>query len=182
LLSALAEHWWALVLRGLGAIALGAVAWARPDLFWAWLVLLFAVYAIVDGAFAIVAAFRGEGGDRWLHLLEGGLGIGFGIFALVSPGVAGTVIVLVIGIWAVATGLLEIVSAIRLRREIEDEILLALGGGVSAVLGAVLIARPHFGEVATTYVLGTYGIVFGVLLVLLGFRLRPFRKNLSPGS
>ena len=179
MLNALSQNWWALVLRGAGAIVLGAIAWARPDLFWAWLVLLFAVYALVDGVFAIVSAIKGEGGDRWLHLLEGALGIGFGVYALVSPGVAGTAIVLLIGIWAVATGILEVVSAIRLRREIEDEILLGISGAVSAVLGALLIARPNFGEVLTTYILGTYGVAFGALLVLLGLRLRGFNRSQS---
>jgi uncharacterized membrane protein HdeD (DUF308 family) len=68
-------------------------------------------------------------------------------------------------------------SAVRLRREIENEWLLGIGGALSVGLGALLIARPEFGQVTTTYVLGTYGIIFGIVLVLLGFRLR----GLKPG-
>ena len=177
MLSALSRNWWATVVRGMIAIALGIFAWARPDIFWASLVLVFGAYAVVDGVFAIVAAITGESGGRASHLLEGVLGIAAGLIVVVYPDRAGTAIVLVIGLWAVVTGLLEVLSAIRLRREIADEWLLALGGLLSVVLGAILIARPRFGQVTTTYVLGTYGIVFGGILVLLGLRLR----GLKPG-
>jgi uncharacterized membrane protein HdeD (DUF308 family) len=161
---------------------LGVFAWARPDLFWASLVLVFAVYAVVDGTFAIAAAIKGETGDRILHVIEGVLGIGAGAIVVLYPDQAGTAIVLVIGLWATVTGVLEILSAIRLRREIDDEWLLAIGGVLSVMLGAILIARPHFGQVATTYVLGTYGIVFGAVLVLLGLRLRGLKPELARGG
>jgi uncharacterized membrane protein HdeD (DUF308 family) len=179
-LSALSRNWWVTVLRGVVALALGFLAWARPEFFWGSLVLLFGVYAFVDGAFAIGAAVRAESGNRWLHVLEGVLGIAVGVFAFVYPGATGTAIVIVIGVWAVATGVLEIASAVRLREEIEDEILLAIGGAVSVVLGVALLARPRFGEVITTYLLGTYGIVFGVILVLLGLRLRGLKAADTP--
>ena len=180
MLNALSRNWWATVLRGLVAIALGVFAWTRPELFWGSLVLVFGVYAAVDGVFAIVAAVMGKTGDRWLHLGEGVLGIAAGAIVFLYPGEAGTAIVIVIGLWAIVTGILEIVSAVRLRQEIEDELLLAIGGVLSVVLGAILLARPRFGEVVTTYVLGTYGIIFGVVLVLLGFRLRGLKSAGTP--
>lgn len=176
----LSRNWWATVLRGLAAIGLGVFAWARPDIFWASLVLVFAVYFVVDGVFAMVAAFKGESGDRWLHLLEGVVGIGAGAIVLIYPDLAGTAIVLVAGIWAVVTGALEVLSAVRLRREIDNEWLLGIGGALSIILGVILIARPQFGQVTTTYVLGTYGIMFGAVLVLLGFRLRGLKPE-TPG-
>jgi uncharacterized membrane protein HdeD (DUF308 family) len=135
-------------------------------------VIVFGVYAAVDGVFAIVAAATGAGGDRWLHVLEGVLGIAVGVFVFAQPELAGTVIVFVIGLWAVVSGVLEIASAVRLRREIEDEWLLGVGGLLSVILGLILVFQPNFGQVTTTYVLGTYGIVFGLILILLGVRLR----------
>jgi uncharacterized membrane protein HdeD (DUF308 family) len=177
MLVTLSRNWWATVLRGVAAIALGIFAWARPDIFWASLVLVFGVYAVVDGIFAFVAAVKGEGGDRWLHVVEAVLGIGAGVIVFLFPDLARTAIVLVIGIWAVVTGILEIASAIRLRREIADEWLLGIGGALSIILGVMLIVRPQFGQVATTYVLGTYGIIFGAVLVLLGVRLRGMRPE-----
>lgn len=166
------RNWWAVVARGLLALAFGILAWARPDLFWASLVLVFAVYAMVDGIFAIVSVFSGEDGPRWQHLIEGLVGLGSGILVILFPDQVGTAIILVIGIWAVVTGLLELVAAIRLRQQIEDEWLLGIGGMLSVLLGLILIANPRFGQVTTTYFLGTYGILFGILLVMLGLRLR----------
>jgi uncharacterized membrane protein HdeD (DUF308 family) len=177
-LNALSRNWWATVLRGLLAFGVGILAWTRPEIFWASLVLVFAVYAVVDGLFAIAAAVKGETRDRVLHLLEGVLGIVVGLVVFLYPAQAGTAIVLVIGLWAAATGIVEIVSAIRLRLEIEDEWLLGLGGLLSLILGVILIVRPHFGQVATTYVIGTYGLVFGIVLVALGLRLRRLKPDL----
>jgi uncharacterized membrane protein HdeD (DUF308 family) len=176
-LNALSRNWWATVLRGLLAIGVGILAWTRPEIFWASLVLVFAVYAVVDGLFAIVAAMEGPTRDRVLHLFEGVLGVVVGGVIFLYPDQAGTAIVLVIGFWAAATGIVEIASAIRLRQEIEDEWLLGVGGVLSVVLGAVLIVRPQFGQVTTTYVLGTYGLLFGVVLVVLGLRLRGLRPE-----
>jgi uncharacterized membrane protein HdeD (DUF308 family) len=180
MLTALSRNWWAVVLRGLLAIGFGLFAWARPDLFWASLVLVFAVYAIVDGLFALSGAITGDSGDRWTHLLEGILGVVAGAVVFAFPNQAGTAIVVVIGLWAIVSGILEVLSAIRLRREIDDEWLLGLSGVLSVVLGVILIARPQFGRVTTTYILGTYGLVFGVVLVLLGFRLRGYKRDLAP--
>lgn len=172
MLSALSRNWWATVLRGLLAIGVGILAWSRPDFFWASLVLVFGVYAIVDGAFAIIAAIQGEIRDRAIHLFEGILGMVVGALVFFYPDRAGTAIVLVIGLWAAASGVVAVVSAMRLRREIEDEWLPGLSGMVSIFLGAMLISRPQFGQVTTTYVLGIYGLIFGIVLVVLGLRLR----------
>lgn len=180
MLTTLSQNWWATVLRGVAAIALGVFAWARPDIFWPSLVLVFGVYAVVDGVFAMVAAIKGESGDRWFQVLEGVLGIGAGAIVFLYPDQAGTAIVIVIGIWALVTGILEILSAVRLRKQVADEWLLGISGAVSVVLGVVLLARPRFGEVTTTYVLGTYGIIFGAVLVLLGFRLRGMKPDFPP--
>ena len=177
MLNVLSRNWWATVVRGLIAIGVGILAWIRPEIFWASLVLVFAIYAVVDGLFAIVATMKGRTRDRALHLLEGVFGIVMGVFVFLYPDQAGTAVVLLIGLWAAATGIVEIVSSVRLRREIEDEWLLGLSGILSVILGAILIVRPQFGQVTTTYVLGTYGLIFGVVLVVLGLRVRRFEPN-----
>jgi uncharacterized membrane protein HdeD (DUF308 family) len=174
-LTALAGNWWSLVGRGLLAIGFGVFAWVRPDLFWASLILVFGVYAVVDGVFALVAAVKDDSSGRWGHLLEGIVGIAFGVLVFFFASAVGIAVVLLIGAWAVLTGLLEIVSAVRLRREIADEWLLGIGGVLSIGLGLILLLQPRFGQVITTYILGTYGILFGLLLVLLGLRVRGHR-------
>ena len=155
------------MLRGLIAIGVGILAWSRPDVFWASLVLVFGVYAIVDWVFAIVAAKQGETRDRAIHVFEGVLGVAVGILVFLYPDQAGTAIVLVIGLWTAATGVVEIVSAVRHRREIANE-----GGSLSIILGAIFNFAPKFRRVTSTYVLGMYGLIFGVVLVVLGLRLR----------
>ncbi len=177
MLVTLSRSWWVTVLRGVLAIGLGIFAWGRPDLFWGSLVLVIGVYLVVDGLFTIGAAIQGTTSDRWLHLLEGVAGVGLGAVVFAYPDLAGTAIVIVVGVWAVVTGILEILSAYRLRKEIDDEWFLGIGGALSVGLGIILLARPQFGQVTTTYVLGTYGIIFGVVLVLLGFRLRRLKPQ-----
>ncbi len=179
MVTLLSRNWWALVVRGVLALAFGILAWTRPDIFWASLVLVFAAYAIVDGVFAIASVFSDEDGPRWPHLIEGLVGLGVGALIVLFPDRVGIGIVLLIGIWAVVTGLLEIASAIRLRQQIKDEWLLGVGGMLSVLLGLIMIANPRFGQVTTTYILGTYGILFGFLLVLLGLRLRTL-SEVSP--
>lgn len=173
MLTALSRNWWATVLRGFLAIDVRILAWSRPDVFRASLVLVFGVYAIVDGAFSLIAAIKGETRDRAIHHFEDILGIAVGTLVFLYPDQAETAIVLVIGLWAAAGGVFEVVSAVRPRREIEDEWLLGLSGIVSVILGVILILRPQFGQVATTYVLGTYRLICGIVLVVLGLRLRP---------
>jgi len=159
------------VLRGLLAIGGGILAWSQPDVVWASLEV-FEVFAIVHEVFAIVAAIKEENHDSAIHVFEGILGAAIGVLVFLHPTRAGTATVLVISLWAAATGVVEIVSEVRLRREIADEWLLGLSGTVSIILGPTLISRPQFGRVTTRYVLGTYGLIFRVVLADLGLRLR----------
>jgi uncharacterized membrane protein HdeD (DUF308 family) len=105
-------------------------------------------------------------------LLEGLVGIGAGLLTLFAPGVTAVVLLLYVAVWAIATGVLEIVAAIRLRKEIEGEWLMALSGVASVVFGVLLMARPGAGALAVLWLIGAYALVFGVLLVALSFRVR----------
>lgn len=172
MVAGLANNWWAVVVRGLLAIGLGVLAWVRPEFFWASLILIFGVYAIVDGVFALAAAVRNDSGGRWANVLEGVAGIGAGLLVLFYPGDVGAVLVIIIGIWAIVTGVFEVFTAIRLREEIAEEWFLGIAGIVSVAIGVLLVVQPGFGRVGTIYVVGTYGILFGLLLVALGIRLR----------
>ena len=176
MLTALSRNWWATVLRGFLAIDVRILAWSRPDVFRASLVLVFGVYAIVDGAFSLIAAIQGETRDRAIHHFEDILGIAVGTLVFLYPDQAGTAIVLVIGLWATAGGVFGVVSAVRPRREIEDEWLLGWSGKLSINPGIILILRPRIGQV-TTFVLGTYRLICGIVLVVLGLRLRPFNSG-----
>jgi uncharacterized membrane protein HdeD (DUF308 family) len=173
LVESLARYWWVVVLRGVLAIAFGILAFVWPGITLASLVLVFGAYALVDGIFAIVSAIRGGGQEPWwLLVLEGGVGIGIGILTLFAPGITALGLLFYIAIWAIATGVLEIAAALALRHEIEGEWLLVLSGLASVAFGALLIARPGAGALAVLWLIAAYAIAFGVLLVLLGFKVR----------
>jgi uncharacterized membrane protein HdeD (DUF308 family) len=173
-MQVLARNWWALALRGLFAILFGVAAFAWPSLTLAALVILFGAYALVDGVFALIAAVRAaEAHERWwLFVLEGLAGIIVGIITFVWPGITALVLLYLIAWWALVTGVLEIAAAIRLRRVIRREWTLVLGGLASVIFGLLLLYRPGAGALAVIWLIGIYALVFGVLFLMLGFRLR----------
>lgn len=169
-------RWWALVIRGLAAIAFGVLTFARPSISLLTLVFLWGAYAIVDGLFAVVLSIRGARllpGWGWL-LAEGLLGIGAGVVTFLWPGITGLVLLFVIATWAVLTGIAEIATAIRLRRYVRGEWMLAVTGVLSVAFGVLLAVNPGPGALAVTWLIGGYAIVFGALLVGLGVRLHRF--------
>ncbi len=170
----LRNNWWALVLRGVMAILFALVTFAVPGITIAVLVTIFGFYALFDGVFAIVSTIRAvQGHRRWgAFLFEGIVGILFGLYAIIFPIAAAAVFVTFVAIWAVFTGILEISAAIRLRRHIQGEWLLILVGVLSILLGLTLVAAPVSGAVFLVWVLATYGLIFGILLIALGFRVR----------
>ena len=170
----LARNWWALVLRGVLDVLFGVAAFAWPEITFAVLAILFGAFALVDGCFAIAAAVVGSprGLPWWALLVEGLLGIVVGAITCFWPGIAELALLLMIAAWAVATGILEVVAAIRLRKEVRGEWLLALSGLLSVVLGVALAAYPRAGIVAVSWMIGAYATVFGVLFIVLGLRLR----------
>jgi uncharacterized membrane protein HdeD (DUF308 family) len=170
----LISNWWAVGLRGLIAIVFGALAIAWPAITVDVLVAFFAAYALVDGVFALIAALRsGHAGPRWWSLVaEGVVGIAVGLIAFADSSVAALWIVWVIAVWAIATGLLKIATAIRLRAEIENEWSLGLSGLGSIVFGALLAIWPDAGALAVIWLIGAYAIMFGLLLIWLSLRLR----------
>jgi len=170
----LTRHWWAIALRGLAAIIFGILAFAMPGVTLAVLVLLFGAYALVDGIFNIVAAVSGRSGQQswWMVLLEGLVSVAAGLVTFFMPGLTALTLVYVISAWAIITGVLEIVAAIRLRKEITNEWWLALSGVLSIVFGVLVAAFPGAGALALVFWIGAYAVVFGAMLVALGFRLR----------
>ena len=177
----LASNWWALVVRGIAAIVFGIAALIFPPGAVAVFVLLFAAYAVVDGIFNLVAAFRGaRQGERWGSLaFEGLVSLICGVLAFVWPGLTALAFVLLIAAWSVVTGVAELAAAIALRKQIEHEWLLGLLGALSIVFGILLVIAPGPGLVVIAIWIGAYALVFGALLVALGLKLRSWAKQLE---
>ncbi len=179
MLKEVTRYWWAVALRGLAAVLFGIAAFVWPGITLAALVLLFGAYALVDGIFSLLHAFGPETGFRWPFALGGLAGIAAGITTLVWPGITAIVLLYLIAAWAVVTGILEIVEAVRLRKVIENEWLLGLGGLASVLFGGILAFVPGAGALAMIWLIGAYAVVFGVLLIALGFRLRSLGQHMG---
>jgi uncharacterized membrane protein HdeD (DUF308 family) len=171
--------WWVMVLRGIAAVAFGVLAFISPRITLTALVFLWGAYALVDGAFAIAAGIKtyGEYKRWWLLLLEGVLGVAAGLVAFVMPGITALVLLILIGAWAIVTGLFEIAAAIQLRKEIKGEWLLGLAGVASVLFGIALLVNPVVGALAVVWLIAAYALVFGVLLIALGVRLHSLVKS-----
>ena len=183
----LSRNWWLVALRGVAGILFGLLTLVAPGISLAALVLLYGAYAFADGLLAIVSAVRRHGaGNRWgLLLLEGLVGIAAGVLTVIWPGITALVLLYLIAAWALLTGILEIAAAIRLRKVISGEWLLALSGVASVAFAVVLMLFPGAGALAVVLWIGAYAFVFGVLLIALGFRLRslgrPHTAHAAPG-
>src|ERR687885_1101628 len=174
-----AGNWWVLALRGLVAILFGLAALFWPGLVLAVLIVFFGAYALVDGILAIIAAFRssGAGMRRSLLLIEGVIGILFGILALFGPGLTALTLLYIIAFWAILSGIARIVMAIMLRRQIENEWSIALSGVLSVILGIVLVLLPGAGLLAYTWLVGLLALVLGIALIYYAFRVRGQRRS-----
>jgi len=176
-------HWWALALRGAIAILFGLAALLRPEIALEALILLFGAYALVDGVFAIVGIFGGTRGGtpRWLLLIEGIAGILAGLIAFVLPGLTALLLLYLIAAWAIITGIFEIATAIRLRREIRGEWALIIGGALSVLFGVILIVVSPFAAILSLiWLIGVYAVAFGILMLITAFQVRG--RDASSGS
>jgi uncharacterized membrane protein HdeD (DUF308 family) len=179
------KNWWVLLLRGIVAVLFGILAITRPGITLAVLVLLFGIYAVVDGCLALFAAIGGwsHREDRWLLLLEGFIGIGAGILTLRAPGITAVALLFFIAAWALATGVLRIVAAIRLRKEITGEFWLALSGIASVVFAFLVMMNPAAGALAIAWLIGWYALFLGAMLVMLSIKLHNIpRIGDTPGG
>lgn len=179
MLTLLSKNWWVIALRGVAAILFGLAALVWPQLTLTVLVLLFGAYAATDGIFALIAAFQGRAQDTqwWMLLLEGFIGLLAGILTVIWPSITGLILLYVIAAWALLTGILEIAAAVALRREMRGEWVLILTGIASMAFGVLLIVQPGAGIVTLAWLIGGYAMLFGILLVLLAFRLRGWAKT-----
>ena len=173
MLQLLARRWWALALRGVIAVLFGLLTFFIPGVTLISLVLLFGFYAILDGTFDIVSAMKAPG-HHWPLLVEGIVGIVAGIVTFMWPGITAMVLLYLIAFWAILTGVLEIVAGIRLREVIANEMLLILMGVISTLFGILIIIFPGAGALAIIIWIGAYAVVFGIILIVLAFRLRSF--------
>jgi uncharacterized membrane protein HdeD (DUF308 family) len=181
LATILSRFWWMTIIRGVIGVLFGIMLFAWPQISLASLVLVFGAFALADGVGNVVTAIGGrdENENWWVLLLAGLAGMGVGVLTFLNPGATALALLFYIAIWAIAIGLLQIVAAIRLRAEIEGEFWLGLAGVASIVFGALIAARPGEGALAVLWLIATYAIVYGAILIVLAFEARGFVKRVK---
>jgi len=169
----LARNWRVIAARGVLGLVIGLIAFLFPGPTLLSLVGLFAIYLIIDGGFAIAAAVRAGTGDKRFGLLifEGIVGIVAGIVAALMPGLTVLVFVGLLAAWAIVSGVLELRAAYRLAED-HGRWWLAIGGVVSLIFGAVLIAAPVFGALVVSWWVGAYATLFGATMLVFAYKLR----------
>lgn len=173
---------WALVARGVLAILFGFLVWVWPGLTLLVFTFMFGIFAIAGGIFALVSAVHaGRRNERWwLMALVGVVGIIVGILAFVWPGHAAIEVLYLIAVWAIVTGILEIASAFGSREAATNEWLLILGGVVSIIFGALLLAFPKVGILALLWLVGLWAVIYGIAEIMHAFLSPQYRQQRPP--
>lgn len=173
----LARRWPLMTARGGLAVLFAVLALVWPGVTILTLVLLWGAYTALDGVVALVVAARGETDQRLVMALVGVLGIGAGVVAFAWPGMTALVLLVVIAAWAIVVGVLQVVTAVRLRRTITDEWFLGVSGLLAVALGVILLFRPEEGAVALVVTIAMFALLWGVTLILFGLRLRKVDRD-----
>ena len=177
-------NWWLLALRGLVAVLFGVLAFMWPGATLITLVWLFGAFALVNGILSLVlAAKTPKGYPKVGSLIFGGLlGILAGLLAFVMPGITALGLLILIAAWAIVTGIMELVAAVRLRKIINNEWLLVLAGIASVVFGVLLLFQPAAGALVLIWWIGAWALLFGILLMILAFRMRNWKGFIAVGA
>lgn len=180
-LAAISDKWWLWLVRGILAIILGIIALAQPGAALVGLTIWLGAYFLVDGVVSLFHGFgeQPEGRSRWPLIIWGVIGILAGLTIFTNP--FGSVLTLgvIIGIWAIIFGVMEVVNGIRMREVIDNEFWLILGGIASVIFGILMLTNVLAGLLAVAWVIGIWALVVGVTLVLLSFRIKGMGDRLA---
>lgn len=182
MVKVLTRSWWALALGGVAAVLFGILAFIFPRTALIFLIALFGAYVLVDGIFSIVTAAEGVVHHQtWIWpALRGVAGIAVGIITFINPGITALALLYIIAAWAIVTGVLEVITALYLRREMTNEWMLILAGALSVLFGVLLIViGPPAGLLTLVWLIATYAIIVGALRIGLAFRLHSLQQQLT---
>jgi uncharacterized membrane protein HdeD (DUF308 family) len=168
-----------LIWRGILAVAVGIIALAWPQVTVLALVIVFAVYAFIAAGLQAMQAFSSrKAGPVLGHLLLGLVDLAAGVVALAWPGPTALVLVLIVGIWAVTAGIVEIAAAFGKGEPAGTRAMFILGGLVSIAFGVVLFARPGMGAITLALLFGLFNLAYGAWALVQGIELRRTGKTI----
>lgn len=179
---AISKLWWLILLRGVMLVLLGGYALFSPGLTLAALAQVLAIFAIIDGVLSLLAGMMGWSESRGWTLARGAICFLAGLFVLMHPLVVGvlavTIIVCIIAIQIIATGILEVMVGIQQRKEMQGEGWLIFGGILSVILGSLILAAPAMFGLMLIRIIGSFVILFGIILITNAFRARKLGKSM----
>jgi uncharacterized membrane protein HdeD (DUF308 family) len=180
-LAAISDKWWLWLVRGILAIVLGVIALAQPTAALLGLTIWLGAYFLVDGVVSLFHGFGEQptGRSRWPLIIWGVIGILAGITIFARPLTSVLTLGVIIGVWAIIFGVLEVVNGIRLREVIDNEVWLIIGGVASVVFGILMLTNVLAGLLAVAFIIGIWALVVGVTLVLLSFRIKGMGSRLA---
>lgn len=170
-----ARRWWQYLLRGVLGVLLGIGILASPKAGLSFLVILFGIYAIADGAIALYMGFPKHFG----LILAGGLSILAGILAFSQPLLTATALVFAIAAWAILLGVMQLFHAFTGHESEGADWMTALAGAAAIGLGTLILLNPGLGLMSVVVYAGGYAILAGVFYAILGLRLRGHRGDQS---
>lgn len=171
------RRWWWILVRGLAAILFGIACFVWPARVAISLVWVFGVYAIIDGAALIVFGRKQE---SWFwYALAGLVSMVAGVIAIAFPIFVAGALVLVIGAWAVLSGIFQIMAGWNIRKEVEGEWVLFVGGVLAILFGILVFFRPGAGAAGIVWLIGMFMILFGILQVVLSFKLKGLQGKIG---
>jgi uncharacterized membrane protein HdeD (DUF308 family) len=177
LVEVLAANWWLILVRGVIAVMFGVLAIVVPNLTLVTLIYLIGAFVLVDGIFAVAAGIRGGAPmPRWWLIVVGVAGIATGLAAVFWPEMTAFLLIIFVGFWAIVKGLFEIVGAVAVRKEIDNEWMLIFGGALSVLFGLVAVIAPGAGALALLWLIAVYAILSGAMLIAFALRLRNVRN------
>jgi uncharacterized membrane protein HdeD (DUF308 family) len=173
------KHWWQIAVRGFIALIFGILVLAWPGLALAILAIIFGAYVFVDGIFTLVAAVNykaGAGRRTWLFI-RGIAGIVVGLITFFWPAITALALVIIIAAWALVTGVMELIFAFKANQDSAIRWMFAISGVLSLILGALMLVQPLLGALVIVWIIGAYAVLAGILLIILGFRLRSVKAS-----
>ncbi|MBK8550431.1 MAG: DUF308 domain-containing protein [Ignavibacteria bacterium] len=176
MLERIQKKWWLLLLRGILALIFGFIAIFSPGMVLVTLLFYFGFVALFSGLFLVIEGIAIKSDDRGMRILEGVLSILFGLLFIFITGFVFSFVMYFIAFWAIIGGIMQIIYAIKLRKEISNEWLAILNGVITLIFGILVLTNILAGASALIMVFGFFAIISGILMIMLSFKVKGLKK------